>query len=447
MPAMGAGSPFEIIRGPTLGTALQLRTGRRGSEWGVCCPQDCREINNTDAEGRLVLADGRVLACKDLGADIILDATLTGAQSGPHCPSCFATRSELLCEGTGAQGPWTLEGMLAQGPRAGPPSRSLSLPCFLSAPLLSSVSPSRQVMLSTSLPHRHPGHRHRPYHAAVLTNSAEWEAACVKAGRQCGGPGVRAGLLPGLHFSEFTSAVADMKNSVAVGVEQVDLGPLLGPSLGSEQGRGEKAGRGMALSLVSPRSMPFSRKWGVLPLWVPIGSIAGSPFYPQGEGRPPKPSCQAHGDPVCFTLHTGPSTPGPFLQTLREVVAEDRGQEGAGYPPWPPTPRLEWKLMTAFYPGPGQQPQLLRWPLCTPHTIGFDWPGVWVHLDIAAPVHRRESGPWGHPAHPPLGLPWPAATLLPLPAPPLGSGCSHSLLHPEPLSGSEHRLSSWKYSV
>ncbi|XP_045689573.1 probable aminopeptidase NPEPL1 isoform X1 [Phyllostomus hastatus] len=39
------------------------------------------EINNTDAEGRLVLADGVSYACKDLGADIILDmATLTGAQ-------------------------------------------------------------------------------------------------------------------------------------------------------------------------------------------------------------------------------------------------------------------------------------------------------------------------------------------------------------------------------
>ncbi|MEQ2182348.1 putative aminopeptidase npepl1 [Goodea atripinnis] len=39
------------------------------------------EINNTDAEGRLVLADGVVYACKDLSADIILDmATLTGAQ-------------------------------------------------------------------------------------------------------------------------------------------------------------------------------------------------------------------------------------------------------------------------------------------------------------------------------------------------------------------------------
>lgn len=39
------------------------------------------EINNTDAEGRLVLADGVAYAHRDLKADIILDmATLTGAQ-------------------------------------------------------------------------------------------------------------------------------------------------------------------------------------------------------------------------------------------------------------------------------------------------------------------------------------------------------------------------------
>ena len=39
------------------------------------------EINNTDAEGRLVLSDGVAYANKDLKADIILDmATLTGAQ-------------------------------------------------------------------------------------------------------------------------------------------------------------------------------------------------------------------------------------------------------------------------------------------------------------------------------------------------------------------------------
>ena len=39
------------------------------------------EINNTDAEGRLVLADGVAYAAKDLNCDIVLDmATLTGAQ-------------------------------------------------------------------------------------------------------------------------------------------------------------------------------------------------------------------------------------------------------------------------------------------------------------------------------------------------------------------------------
>ena len=39
------------------------------------------EINNTDAEGRLVLADGVYYAHKDLKADVILDmATLTGGQ-------------------------------------------------------------------------------------------------------------------------------------------------------------------------------------------------------------------------------------------------------------------------------------------------------------------------------------------------------------------------------
>ena len=41
------------------------------------------EINNTDAEGRLVLADGVAYAFKDLKCTTILDmATLTGAQSG-----------------------------------------------------------------------------------------------------------------------------------------------------------------------------------------------------------------------------------------------------------------------------------------------------------------------------------------------------------------------------
>ena len=45
------------------------------------CSGKTVEINNTDAEGRLVLADGVAFAAKDLGCDVILDmATLTGAQ-------------------------------------------------------------------------------------------------------------------------------------------------------------------------------------------------------------------------------------------------------------------------------------------------------------------------------------------------------------------------------
>uniref|UniRef100_A0A1A8FJD4 Aminopeptidase-like 1 n=1 Tax=Nothobranchius korthausae TaxID=1143690 RepID=A0A1A8FJD4_9TELE len=98
------------------------------------------EINNTDAEGRLVLADGVVYASKDLSADIILDmATLTGAQG-----------------------------------------------------------------ISTG-----------KYHAAVMTNSEQWEVACVRAGRSSGDLAHPLVYCPELHFSEFTSAMADMKNSVA----------------------------------------------------------------------------------------------------------------------------------------------------------------------------------------------------------------------------------------
>ncbi|KAF7711326.1 probable aminopeptidase NPEPL1 [Silurus meridionalis] len=98
------------------------------------------EINNTDAEGRLVLSDGVVYASKDLSADIILDmATLTGGQG-----------------------------------------------------------------ISTG-----------KYHAAIMTNSEQWETACVRAGRSSGDLAHPLVYCPELHFSEFTSAVADMKNSVA----------------------------------------------------------------------------------------------------------------------------------------------------------------------------------------------------------------------------------------
>jgi len=98
------------------------------------------EINNTDAEGRLVLADGVAYAARDLKCDVVLDmATLTGAQ----------------------------------------------------------------------------GISHGRYHACALSNSASWEAAMVRAGSLSGDLCFPSVYCPEFHFPEFTSAVADMKNSVA----------------------------------------------------------------------------------------------------------------------------------------------------------------------------------------------------------------------------------------
>ncbi|XP_052059690.1 probable aminopeptidase NPEPL1 [Mytilus californianus] len=98
------------------------------------------EINNTDAEGRLVLGDGVAYARKDLKADIIVDmATLTGAQG------------------------------IATG----------------------------------------------KYHASILTNNEDLELACISAGRISGDLVHPVPYSPELHYSEFTSSVADMKNSVA----------------------------------------------------------------------------------------------------------------------------------------------------------------------------------------------------------------------------------------
>jgi len=98
------------------------------------------EVNNTDAEGRLVVSDGVVYANKDLKADVILD----------------------MCTLTGAQG----------------------------------ISTGR-------------------YHAAHLTNSADWEEKTFHAGLASGDLSFPLVYCPELHFSEFYSAVADMKNSVA----------------------------------------------------------------------------------------------------------------------------------------------------------------------------------------------------------------------------------------
>ncbi|XP_077982867.1 putative aminopeptidase NPEPL1 [Glandiceps talaboti] len=97
------------------------------------------EINNTDAEGRLVLADGVSYASRDLKSDIIVDmATLTGAQG--------------ICTGK--------------------------------------------------------------LHGAILTNNEKWETACVKAGKTSGDLVFPLVYCPELHFHEFASAIADMKNSV-----------------------------------------------------------------------------------------------------------------------------------------------------------------------------------------------------------------------------------------
>jgi probable aminopeptidase NPEPL1 len=57
------------------------------------------EINNTDAEGRLVLADGVSYAARNLKADLVIDAaTLTGAAlmvSGPAVSCAFTNRDGL----------------------------------------------------------------------------------------------------------------------------------------------------------------------------------------------------------------------------------------------------------------------------------------------------------------------------------------------------------------
>ncbi|XP_015922316.1 probable aminopeptidase NPEPL1 [Parasteatoda tepidariorum] len=98
------------------------------------------EVNNTDAEGRLVLGDGVFYAKKDLCATTILDmATLTGAQG-----------------------------------------------------------------ISTG-----------KYHAALLTNSEEWEKATVRAGKNSGDLIHPLPYTPEIHFNEFHSCMADMKNAVA----------------------------------------------------------------------------------------------------------------------------------------------------------------------------------------------------------------------------------------
>lgn len=75
--------------------------------------------------------------------------------------------------------------------------------------------------------------------------------------------------------------------------------------------------------------------------------------------------------------------------------------------------------------------------------IGFDWPGVWVHLDIAAPVHAVSPGHRGAPAHPTL-RPSLAGQPLCFPCRPLPAGLAAPTLSciQSPSLAPEHRLSS-----
>lgn len=56
------------------------------------------------------------------------------------------------------------------------------------------------------------------YHAAVLTNCEESQMAVQKAGKVSGDLAFPIPYTPELHFREFNSSVADMKNSVMVSV-------------------------------------------------------------------------------------------------------------------------------------------------------------------------------------------------------------------------------------
>uniref|UniRef100_A0A8C0NLX7 Probable aminopeptidase NPEPL1 n=1 Tax=Canis lupus familiaris TaxID=9615 RepID=A0A8C0NLX7_CANLF len=268
------------------------------------------EINNTDAEGRLVLADGVSYACKDLGADIILDmATLTGAQG------------------------------IATG----------------------------------------------KYHAAVLTNSAEWEAACVKAGRRCGDLVHPLVYCPELHFSEFTSAVADMKNSVAVGSQGTRRAPAWGnpgdpghsgaPQIHA-QGGSPQSGDGSLAGLPAGASRVTGAKGapslGRLPHWLQ---------WPPGEGRPLNPRARSLGSLSAVSWQRAPTPRTLLVATggrpwLRAVAERAQGRPheskrrqprmhfgGAPPAPCPDCPGQKGHDVFSAPPGPGQQPKLLCWAL------------------------------------------------------------------------------------
>ncbi|KAF5294424.1 hypothetical protein FQA39_LY13409 [Lamprigera yunnana] len=159
------------------------------------------EINNTDAEGRLVLADGVVYAHRDLKANIILDmATLTGAQG------------------------------VATG----------------------------------------------KYHGAILTNNGEWENFSMQAGLMSGDLLFPIPYCPELHFSEFASAIADMKNSVGdrSNAQCSCAGLFIGAHLGFDY-----PGTWIHIDMASPvHSGERATGYGVALLSVLFGSFCKQPL-------------------------------------------------------------------------------------------------------------------------------------------------------------------------
>ena len=241
----------------------------------------------------------------------------------------------------------------------------------------------------------------------------------MKAGRQCGDLVHPLVYCPELHFSEFTSAVADMKNSVAVGVEQ--------GGAGSERPQETAAGR-ITVPPQGPRSGLWSGEGRNHPKWGraahrsrcrhvrSAGTRASSPL----RALPPSP-------PSALSL--APPLPG----MKADPVAHGHGPRGHSLllPTWSLS-TVGWSGCGAPSEGPaGRSPEgalgepLLSVPaagcrrvaavllpqdrdnspsscagLFIASHIGFDWPGVWVHLDIAAPVHAVSPGPRGAPASP-----------------------------------------------
>ena len=64
------------------------------------------------------------------------------------------------------------------------------------------------------------------YHAGILSNCEDCQKATFDAGRTCGDLTFPLPYCPELHFSEFNSSVADMKNSVAVSHQCYHIVPI-----------------------------------------------------------------------------------------------------------------------------------------------------------------------------------------------------------------------------